>query len=392
MEDATMWYFDSPHVIFGEEALTFLAQLSGRRVFVVTDRNIVRLGLTQLVTDQLAAAGLAHTVFDEVEPEPSLQMVQRCASALAQHQPDWIIGLGGGSCLDAAKAAWLLYENPGIDPASVNPFDQYTLRAKAKLIAIPTTSGTGSEATWYAVLTDTVEQRKVGIGTRGLLPDYAIIDPALVMSLPPSITADTGLDALTQSIESYQSSWRNDFSDALCLHAVRLIFEYLLRAYADGSDREAREHMHNAAAIGGIGFGNSQATLAHCMGHALGVLFHVPHGRTVALFLPYTIEFNVNGGGSRYAEIAQALGLSADEEPIGAASLVAAVRDLERQLQQPLTVRELGIDQAAFEQALPELVARAETDTQIATNLRVPDSAELKRLFEYSYDGKVVDF
>jgi alcohol dehydrogenase class IV len=387
-----MWYFDSPHVIFGEEALSHLAQLSGRQACVITDRNIVRLGLAQLVVDQVTAAGLGCTIFDEVEPEPSLQMVQRCAAALAQHQPDWIIGLGGGSCMDAAKAAWLLYENPGIEPDSVNPFEQYTLREKAKLIAIPTTSGTGSEATWYAVLTDTVEQRKVGIGTRGLLPDYAIIDPALVMSLPPSITADTGLDALTQSIESYQSTWRNDFSDALCLHAVQLIFQYLPRVYADGSDREAREHMHNAAAIGGIGFGNSQATLAHCMGHALGVLFHVPHGRAVALFLPYTIEFTANGGGSRYADIAQALGLRANDEPIGAASLVAAVRDLERQLQQPLTVRELGIDHEAFEQALPELVARAETDTQIATSWRVPDSADLRQLFEYAYAGRPVDF
>jgi alcohol dehydrogenase class IV len=387
-----MWYFDSPHMIFGEEALSHLAQLSGRRAFVITDRNIVRLGLAQLVVDQVAAAGLACTVFDEVEPEPSLQMAQRCAAALAQYQPDWIIGLGGGSCMDAAKAAWLLYENPGIEPHSVNPFDQYTLREKAKLIAIPTTSGTGSEATWYAVLTDTAEQRKVGIGTRGMLPDYAIIDPAMVMSLPPSITADTGLDALTQSIESYQSSWRNDFSDALCLHAVRLIFEYLPRVYADGSDREAREHMHNAAAIGGIGFGNSQATLAHCMGHALGVLFHVPHGRAVALFLPYTIEFTANGGGSRYAGIAQVLGLPADDESSGAANLVAAVRNLERQLQQPLTVRDLGIDQAVFEQALPELVARAETDTQIATSWRVPDSADLRRLFEYAYAGRSIDF
>ena len=387
-----MWYFDSPHVIFGEEALTYLAQLGGRHASVITDRNIVRLGLAQLVIDQLVAAGLAYTIFDEVEPEPSLHIVQRCAAALTQHRPDWIIGLGGGSCLDAAKAAWLLYENPEIDPAGVNPFDHYTLREKARLIAIPTTSGTGSEATWYAVLTDTVEQRKLGVGTRGMLPDFAIIDPALVISLPPSITADTGLDALTQSIESYQSSWQSDFSDAMCLHAVRLIFKYLPRAYADGSDREAREHMHNAAAIGGIGFGNSQAALAHCMGHALGALFHVPHGRAVSLFLPYTIEFTANGGGSRYADIAQALGLAAGTESIGATNLVAAVRDLEGRLRQPLTVRELGIDQLAFEQALPELVARAEIDTQIATGLRIPGSDELRRLFEYAYVGRSVDF
>ncbi|NTU62742.1 MAG: iron-containing alcohol dehydrogenase, partial [Chloroflexi bacterium] len=223
-------------------------------------------------------------------------------------------------------------------------------------------------------------------------PDYAIIDPALVASLPPSITADTGLDALTQSIESYQSSWRNDFSDALCLHAARLIFRYLPRAYADGADREARERMHNAATIGGIGFGNSQATLAHCMGHALGALLRVPHGRAVALFLPYTIEFNVNGGGSRYADLAQALGLPAGDERIGAANLVNAIRDLARTLQQPLTLRELGQEEAAFEQALPELVARAEMDTQIATNLRIPDSDELRRLFEYAYSGRSVDF
>ena len=387
-----MWYFDSPHVIFGEEALTFLAQLTGRHAFVITDPNIVRLGLAQLVVDQLTAANLAYTIFDEVELEPSLQMVQRCAVALAQHQPDWIIGLGGGSCLDAAKAAWLLYENPGVEAINVNPFDSYTMREKAKFIAIPTTSGTGSEATWYAVLTDTVEQRKVGVGTRGMLPDYAIIDPALVLSLPPLITANTGLDALTQSIESYQSTWRSDFSDAMCLHAVRLIFKYLPRVYADGSDREAREHMHNAAAIGGIGFGNSQATLAHCLGHALGVLFHVSHGRAVALFLPYTIEFTANAGDSRYADIARTLGLRADDELIGAASLVAVVRDLERQLHQPLTIREAGIDQADLEQALPELVMRAETDTQIATSQRIPDSGELRRLFEYAWAGSTVDF
>jgi alcohol dehydrogenase class IV len=387
-----MWYFDSPHVVFGEEALSFLAQLTGKRAFVITDHNMVQLGLAQLVIDQLSMAGLACTIFDEVEPEPALQMVERCAAMLVQYQPDWIIGLGGGSCLDAAKAAWLLYENPGIDPAGVNPFDQYTLREKAKLIAIPTTSGTGSEATWYAVLTDTVEHRKVGVGTRGMLPDYAIVDPALVMSMPQSITSNTGLDALTQAIESYQSTWRNDFSDALCLHAVRLIFQYLPRVYANGSDREAREHMHNASTIGGIGFGNSQATLAHCMGHALGALFHVPHGRAVALFLPYTIEFNVNGGDTRYADIAQALGLAAATETIGATSLITAIRTLEQQLQQPLTVRELDIAAADYEPALPELVARAETDTQIATNVRIPNSDELRRLFECAYDGKPVDF
>jgi alcohol dehydrogenase class IV len=387
-----MWYFDCPHVVFGEEALSHLTQLTGRLAVIVADQNMVRLGLTRLVTEQLDTAGIAHVIFDETEPEPSLQLVQRCAAVLEQHQPDWIIALGGGSCIDAAKAAWLLYENPGVDLAGVNPFDQYVMREKAHLIAIPTTSGTGSEATWYAVLTDTAEQRKVGVGSRQMLPDLIILDPELIVSLPPSITADTGLDALTQAIESHSSTWHNDFSDALCVHAVKLICEYLPRAYADGSDREAREHMHNAATIAGVGFGNSQATLAHAMGHALGALFHVPHGRSVALFLPYTMEFAANAGTDRYVEIAQALGLPAREGREGAVNLITTIRELEAKLHQPQSISELGITAEAYANALPELIAKAEMDTQIVTSPRIPDTDELRRLFEHAYEGTSIDF
>ena len=225
-----------------------------------------------------------------------------------------------------------------------------------------------------------------------MLPDLIILDPELIVSLPPSITADTGLDALTQAIESHSSTWHNDFSDALCIHAVKLICEYLPRAYADGSDREAREHMHNAATIAGVGFGNSQATLAHAMGHALGALFHVPHGRSVALFLPYTMEFAANNGSDRYADIAQALGLPARDAREGAVNLITTMRELEAKLHQPQTVRELGITLEAYTGALPELIAKAEMDTQIVTSPRIPDTPELRRLFEYAYEGKSIDF
>ncbi|MFN8596153.1 MAG: iron-containing alcohol dehydrogenase [Anaerolineae bacterium] len=387
-----MWYFDSPHIIFGEDALSHLDHLAGRLVFIVTDRNIVQLGLLQMIQAHLQRAGIASLVFDEIEPEPSLQTVQRCAVQMIQQQPDWIIGLGGGSCLDAAKAAWVLYENPGVDLAGINPFDHYTLRAKANLIAIPTTSGTGSDATWYAVLTDTAEQRKLGIGSRSMLPDFAIVDPALVMSLPPKLTADTGLDALTHAVESYCSTWHNDFSDGLCLQAAKLIFEWLPRAYADGSDREARERVHNAATLAGLGFTNSQSTLAHALGHALGAVFHVPHGRAVAMFLPYTIEFTANAGGSRYFEIARAIGLDAKDARGGATNFVAAVRELARVVHQPATIAELGIERADFDRALDDLVAKAETDTQLITSPRLPETAEVRRLFEYAYDGRSVDF
>jgi alcohol dehydrogenase class IV len=387
-----MWFFDSPHVVFGEDALSHLEQLTGRLAFIVTDANIVKLGLLQQVQLHLVNAGIPVVVFDHIEPEPSLQTVKRCAAEMTQHQPDWIIGLGGGSCLDAAKAAWLLYECPDIDPASINPFDQFGLRAKARLITIPTTSGTGSEATWYVVLTDTEENRKLGMGSREMLADLTIVDPALVRSLPPTLTADTGLDALTHAIEGYCSTWHNDFSDGLCLQAARLIFEYLARAYQNGTDVEAREHLHNAATIAGLGFGNSQATLAHAMGHALGAICHVPHGRAVSLFLPYTIEFTANAGGSRYFEISRALGLSAADDQSGAASLVAALRELQRTLHQATSLAELGIERETFDHALDDLIARAETDTQLVTSPRLPETAELRRLFEYAYDGRAVDF
>lgn len=294
--------------------------------------------------------------------------------------------------MDAAKAAWLLYERPDVDPASINPFDDFGLRAKARLVTIPTTSGTGAEITWALVLTDTEEQRKLGLGSRELMPDIAIVDPSFVMGLPPQITADTGIDALTHAIEGYTCTYRNDFCDGLCLKAIQLVFSYLPQAYVDGSDAEAREHLHNAAAIAGLGFGNAMAALAHAMGHALGGVFHTPHGRAVGLFLPYTIEYNARGDDSRYAEIAYSLRLPAKDEAEGAANLVAAIRELKQKIHQPASMRELAIDPGEFEEALPYLIANAESDTSLVMNTRIPDSEELEQLFRYAYEGRPVDF
>jgi alcohol dehydrogenase class IV len=387
-----MWYFDSPQIAFGEEALNRLDELKGKRAFIVTDANMVQLGYVGSVQEHLERARIPSRVFDEVEPDPSLQTVKRCAERMTEYQPDWVIGVGGGSCMDAAKGAWLLYERPDVNPAGINPFDTFGLRAKARLITIPTTSGTGAEATWAVVLTDTVEERKLALGARELLPDIAIVDPSFVLKLPPKITADTGLDALTHAIEGYTCTWRNDFSDGPCLKAIQLIFTYLPRAYADGSDREAREHMHNAATIAGLGFGNSMASLAHAMGHALGAVFHTPHGRAVSLFLPYTIEYTTRGGESRYAEISRFLHWPARDEAEGTASLVAAVRDLRQKLNEPAAIRDLGISPQAFTEALPHLITNAETDTQLVTSPRLPTTQELHRLFLYAYEGKVIDF
>jgi alcohol dehydrogenase class IV len=311
---------------------------------------------------------------------------------MAACQPDWVIGLGGGSCLDVAKAAWLLYERPDVDPANINPFDVFGLRAKARLVAIPTTSGTGSEATWAVVLTAPEEGRKLPLGARELLPDIAIVDPALTGSLPPGLTAETGLDALTHAIEGYTSTWRNDFSDGLCLKAAQLIFAYLPRAFADGGDVEAREHLHNAATIAGLGFGNSMTGLAHAMGHVLGACWHIPHGRAVGLCLPYTIEYVANAGGSRYGDLSHALRLGGGEERQCVNNLVAALHDLRRRLAEPPNLASLVPSRDEFAACLPRLVEQAELDADLVASPRVPDGAELRRLFECVSAGQAVTF
>ncbi len=388
-----MWFFRSPEIVFGEGALDYLAAIEGRKALIVTDENIARLGFLEKVQARLDKAGIETAVFSEVEPDPCVETILRGTVAAATYEPDWFIGLGGGSCIDAAKGVWFLYERPDLDLASISPFESFGLRAKARLIAIPTTSGTGSEATIATVLTDTEERRKMGLGSAELLPDISIIDPSFVMELPPQVTADTGMDVLAQAIEGYTCTWRNDFTDGLCLKAIQLVFDYLPRAYQHGaSDPEAREKMHNAATIAGLGYGNSMAGLAHALGHALGAVYHIPHGRAVGLFLPYTIEFTANGGEGRYVDIARFLELPARDVALGATSLVAAILDLYQRIDQPLSVRELGIAPDDYAAAFPRLVENAETDTQLVTSARIPDTEEVERLLQYAFEGQPVDF
>ncbi len=265
---------------------------------------------------------------------------------------------------------------------------------KTKLIAIPTTSGTGSEATWALVLTDTAEKRKLGLASRELVPRLAIVDPEMTRLLPPRITADTGLDVLTHAVEGYTATWRNDFCDGLCLKACQLVFDYLPRAVADGkNDPEAHEHMANAATIAGLGFGNSNAALAHAMGHSLGGIFKQPHGRTVALFLPYTMEFTINASLGRYADIARFIGCTDSHDEAKAGTLlVRKIRELEQNVGQPTAIAGLGIEQRTFADAIEILCDNAEMDTQILAAPRIPERAELKQLFEYAYAGKSIDF
>jgi alcohol dehydrogenase class IV len=388
-----MWFFNSPEIVYGEDALSYLGDLPGGRAFIVTDATLYRLGFTAQIEAHLERAAITSTVFAEVEPEPSLQTVQRGASLLRDDAPDWIIALGGGSVLDAAKAMWALYERPDLEPESLSPTYRLNLH-KAKLIAIPTTSGTGSEATWMVVLTDLAQGRKLGLGNRELMPTIAIVDPALTQHLPAQLTADTGIDVLTHAIEAYTNNWHNDFCDGLALQATQLVFRYLPRAVTNGAaDCEARERMANAATIAGLAFGNSFAGLAHALGHSLGAYFKVPHGRTVGLFLPYTMEFILNGETSRYGDLARFLSLTTSQDETTASRLlIQEIRALERTVGQPTTLAELGISVTTLAEALPQLVTNAETDNSLLATPRMPETVDLQRLFEYAHRGQTVDF
>jgi alcohol dehydrogenase class IV len=242
------------------------------------------------------------------------------------------------------------------------------------------------------VLTNSQERRKLALGARELLPDIAIVDPALVRSLPPSVTADTGLDALTHAIEGYTSTWHNDFSDGLCLKAAQLVFSYLPRAFLNGEDQEAREHMHNAAAIAGLGFGNSMTGLAHAMGHALGAQLHLPHGRAVSLCLPYTIQFIAQADGSRYDDVAHALGLNVPSTGQGARAVVEAIGRMQQLLGEPASLADMLLARAAFDEQLPQLIESAESDADLVASPRVPDTDQLRRLFGCAFDGTPVNF
>ena len=388
-----MWYFVVPEVVFGQDALSHLAELKGKSAFIVTDKNIVSLGFVDKVKEQLSQAGIQATVFDEVEPDPSLQTVQKGVALMNQYGPDLVVAVGGGSVMDAAKAMRVQYERPDIKPEEINPFiSDLGLGAKCKLVCVATTSGTGAEATFAVVLTDTADQRKLSLINREIVPDIAIVDPELARAMPPQITADTGMDALTHAVEGYTCTWKNDFTDGLCIKAIQLVFQYLPRAVKDGNDMEAREKMHNAGCIAGIGFINALSSMAHAAGHSLGALFHIPHGRAVGLFLPYTIEFIGEAREELWAEIAYAIKLEVPKGRRATTVLAQAIRGLAREINQPLSIKETGISLDNFSKAMGKLIDNVMADGSLIVSARIPNVAETERFFNYTYEGKSIDF
>jgi alcohol dehydrogenase class IV len=388
-----MWYFRSAQIAFGDDALSHLEQIQGKRAFIISDSTVQNLGFIEMVQKKLARSSIQSDYYLAIEPEPSLKSVRQAAEEMSRYSPDWVIGLGGGSCMDAAKAAWMLYERPDIDVEAINPVEDFGLRAKARLILIPTTAGSGSEVSWGVVLKDDSGRRKLEMSTYEFLPDIAIVDPRFSAQMPDQLTADSGIDVLCHVVEGINNSWSNDFTDGLCLKAARLVFQYLPRAIEGGSgDLLAREKMANAATIAGIVITNCNIALAHSFGHSAGPILKIPHGRITGLFLPYVVEYLANGGVGRYQEMAMALGLPSQDETQAAASLADAIRNLMVDIHLATNLQQAGVSRELFEAELDEMCERVLTSIGIVMSRRFPDLDDVRRIFEYAYSGRKIDF
>ncbi len=412
-----MQWFKIPEKIYFEAgSVSYLAKMPNiSRALIVTDPMMVKLGYVDKVVYQLNKNlnNVTIDIFSDVEPDPDLTTVRRGTEMMNAFNPDVIIALGGGSALDAAKGMWLFYEQPEADfIAMAQKFADIRKRVykfprlgqKAQMVSIPTTSGTGSEVTSFAVISDKANNMKYPLADYELTPNVAIIDPDFVMSVPAVPTADTGLDVLTHAIEAYVSILASDYTDALALKAIQLVFEYLPRSYKNGAnDPEAREKMHNASTMAGMAFTNAFLGINHSLAHKLGGEFHIVHGRANAILLPHVIEYNGNTNPSKFVifpkyekyiapqkfqEIARVLGLPASTPQEGVKSLADAVRKLMKELNIPLTIKEMGIDEKLYLSKVEDLAYKAFEDQCTTANPRLPKVTELAELYKKAYYGK----
>jgi alcohol dehydrogenase class IV len=385
-----MWQFWSPKIVFGEESLEYLAEVKGNKAFIVTDEMMVKMGYVDRIENILKGSDIQSVVFNEVEPDPSYETVLKGKELLEQNDCDLIIGLGGGSPMDVAKAVRILYENPDVDIEDLSPMVEISYE-KTKLILIPTTSGTGAEVTPAIVLTSKGEGRKVPTTHPDFGANLAIVDPSLVMNLPKPLIAHTGMDALTHTIDAYISGWKNDFSDGLAIKALNMIFKYLPRSYSDSTDKEAKEKMHIAATIAGLAFGNSQAGLSHTLGHTIGAVFHMPHGKACGICLPYTIQYASKSVGELIIELARYTGIQKDDEE-AINEFVDKIFNLMDEIDIPRSLKDAGIKREDYDANLDKLMENSLMDATIGTLPRIPTDEDFHKLWECVYEGKTVDF
>lgn len=398
-----MWFFFSPNIIYGPDSIDFFENISGNKCFIITDKVLEDLGYLKILTDKLEKFGKNFTVFNEVLPDPREEAVLKASKLCKEYEPDIIIALGGGSVMDTAKTVWCLYEYPELNLDDIYVFrtDLYDMGKKAKMIAIPTTSGTGAETTFVTVISryeDEIWKKYLYIH-RGLIPTYAIVDPIFPTGMPPKLTVDTAFDALAHSIEGIGSQWRNEFSNALALKAIELIFKYLPIAFKDGKNPEARDYLHQAATIAGLSFGNSQVHIGHTLGHSFGSLFHVPHGRSVGIVLKYVTQFIMNDPNSDeaikiYSKLAKQLGwVKWDEDDKNASlEIIKRIEELAKEVNFPISLKETGVSKEEFEKNIDTLIDLCYQDASSTLTPRSVSDEEFRKLYFYAYDGKDIDF
>ena len=414
-----MLWFRAPEKVYFKKGCLGVALkelkyvMNKKKAFIVTDSFLFKSGFTKAITDRLDEMGIAHTTFFEVAPDPTLACAQEGAKAMRAFEPDVILAIGGGSAMDAGKIMWVLYEHPEADfqDLAMRFMDirkrVYTfphMGDKAYFIAIPTTAGTGSEVTPFAVITDQETQTKYPLADYELMPDMAIIDADLMMSIPKGLTAASGIDALTHALEAIASMMATDFTNGIAMNATKLIFEYLPRAYKlGGHDAEAREEMANASCMAGMAFANAFLGVCHSMAHKLGSYHHIAHGVANALMIDEVIRFNVAKAPTkmgtfpqykypdcarRYAEVASFIGITGKTDDEKVEKLIAKIDELKAEIGLPKTIKDAGVDEKDFLARLDSMVEDAFDDQCTGANPRYPLMSEIKQMYLNAYYGK----
>lgn len=384
----------------GKGSLSELKNLKGKKAIVVVGGgSMKRFGFLDKAVDYLKEAGMEVELFENVEPDPSVDTVMRGAKAMSEFGPDWIVAMGGGSPIDAAKAMWAFYEYPETTfDDLIIPFNFPTLRTKARFCAIPSTSGTATEVTAFSVITDYKKGIKYPLADFNITPDVAIVDPELAEKMPAKLTAHTGMDAMTHAIEAYVSTLHCDYTDPLALHAIKMIHDDLKKSY-DG-DMDARDSMHNAQCLAGMAFSNALLGIVHSMAHKTGAAYsggHIVHGCANAMYLPKVIQFNAKNAeaAERYAQIAVFMGLKGANTKELVDALIAELKSMNESLDIPKCIKEYEggiIDEKEFLDKLPTVAELAIGDACTGSNPRIPTQEEMEKLLTACFYGEEVDF
>jgi len=401
MEEQIMARFTLPRDLYhGKGSLDELKNLKGKKAIVVVGGgSMKRFGFLDKAVNNLKEAGMEVRLFENVEPDPSVETVMKGAAAMREFEPDWIVAMGGGSPIDAAKAMWAFYEYPETSFEDlITPFSFPTLRQKARFCAIPSTSGTATEVTAFSVITDYQKGIKYPLADFNITPDVAIVDPDLAETMPKKLTAHTGMDAMTHAIEAYVSTLHCDYTDPLALHAIQMIHRDLKKSY-DG-DMEARDNMHNAQCLAGMAFSNALLGIVHSMAHKTGAAYsggHIVHGCANAMYLPKVIKYNAKNpeAAERYAQIAKFIGLEGQSNVELVDALIKELRAMNKSLDIPDGIKDYEggiIDEKEFLEKLPEVAKNAIGDACTGSNPRQPSQEEMEKLLKCCFYDTEVDF